>query len=269
MTAEKHQMALTSTTPESARPRRRKPLRVALALLILTLAADGLWAHGSMLVPASRIYQCRFADDPENPANPACAAAVAFTGDNQFLYDWDGILRGDADGQHQVVVPDGELCSAGGAAYAGLDLPRSDWRATVIEPDAQGNFEFVYRTSIPHGTQDMLFFVTREGWDPAQPLTWADLDFVDEPGDDPADPFCALTSVTLSDYPEDPTLPDQVYRMTCPLPERTGRHVIYHVWQVDGSPLAFYGCIDVDFGAPGETVFADGFESGDTSAWSP
>jgi len=37
----------------------------------------------------------------------------------------------------------------------------------------------------------------------------------------------------------------EVYRMVCPLPVRSGRHVIYHVWQRDDSPEAFYACVDV------------------------
>ena len=54
--------------------------------------------------------------------------------------------------------------------------------------------------------------------------------------------------------------------MTCPLPPRSGRHVIFHVWQRDDSPEAFYACVDVEM-ATGGPLFFDGFESGDTSAW--
>ena len=55
--------------------------------------------------------------------------------------------------------------------------------------------------------------------------------------------------------------------MVCPLPPRTGRHVIYHVWQRDDSPEAFYACVDVLLRGGGP-VFADGFESGGLGAWS-
>ena len=154
-----------------------------LATLLCFFAADALLAHGSIQTPASRVYKCRFEDNPENPQDPACAAAVAFAGDPQFLYDWNGIRQGDADGQHQLVVPDGQLCSGGGPDYAGLDLARDDWRATAIEPDGDGNFTFVYHATAPHSTQDMLFYVTRQGWDPTQPLTWQDLDLIDDPDD--------------------------------------------------------------------------------------
>jgi len=254
----------------SSSPRQHFLCPVTLVMILISgFMTQTLLAHGTLLEPQSRIYKCRFEDDPENPSDPACAAAIAFAGDNQFIYDWAGIGQGNAAGQHQLVVPDGELCSGGDSVYAGLDLPRDDWRGTPLVPDAQGNFEFVYWASIPHPTQDMVFFITREGWDPTQPLTWADLDFIDEPGnsEDPVDPFCLLTAVTLVDYPADPMV-DDVYRMTCPLPQRTGRHVIFHVWQRGDSNQAFYGCIDVEFGGASGAIFDDGFESGDTSRWS-
>ena len=218
-----------------------------------------------MYTPASRIYKCRFEDNPEDPQDPACAAAVDFAGSPQFLYDWNAIRQAKADSQHQLVVPDGELCSGGGVEYAGLDLLRDDWRSTTISPRDDGTFEFVYLASAPHSTQDMLFFVTRQGWDPLQPLRWEDLDLIDDPDDpdDPVDPFCHLTSVTLESLPG----VGDVYRMVCPLPARSGRHVIYHVWQRDDSPEAFYACVDVVIDGSG-TIFDSGFETGDTSDWS-
>ncbi len=241
------------------------PAMWILIMAVLALLAETLLAHGSIQTPASRVYKCRFEDNPENPQDPACAAAVAFAGTPQFLYDWTAIRQGDAAGQHQTVVPDGTLCGGGGTDYAGLDLARSDWRATTIEADGDGNFEFIYQATAAHSTQDMLFYVTRQGWDPSLPLTWEDLDLIDEPGNpsDPIDPFCHLTDVTL----ETVAGLGDVYRMVCPLPARSGRHVIYHVWQRDDSPEAFYACVDVLMGG-GDLVFADGVESGDVSAWS-
>ncbi|MEM8962742.1 MAG: lytic polysaccharide monooxygenase auxiliary activity family 9 protein [Acidobacteriota bacterium] len=236
------------------------PKSVLLGCVVMLVCVAFLpstsWGHGTMLIPESRVHLCRFADNPEDPMDPACAAAVQWAGgDPQFLYDWAGIRQGDADGNHQQVVPDGQLCSGGGVEYGGLDLPRSDWRTTAIAPDGSGNFEFIYRASAPHETRDMIFFVTRDGWDPEQPLAWQDLDS-----------FCHITDVTLEPYPQDPSV-NGVYRMTCPLPSRAGRHLIYNVWQRSDSPEAFYACIDVVF-QPTGAIFADGFESGDTALWS-
>lgn len=237
----------------------------SLALVLCLFLAESILAHGQISTPASRVFKCRFEDNPENPAHPACAAAVAFAGSPQFLYDWAGIRQANANGQHQLVIPDGELCSGGGPEYAALDLVRDDWSATHIEPDGNGNFEFVYFASAPHSTQDMIFYITPEGWDPNQPLTWETLDFIDEPGNpnDPVDPFCHLTEVTLE------TLPGlgEGYRMVCPLPLRNGRHVIFHVWQRDDSPEAFYGCVDVLMGER-NVLFESDFETGDASEWS-
>ncbi len=235
---------------------------VALGCLVLT---ETVWAHGTMVTPESRIFKCRFQDNPEDPQDPACAAAVAFAGNPQFLYDWNAVRQAEANGQHQLVVPDGELCSGGGSDYAGLDLPRDDWRTTTINPRSDGAFEFVYFATAPHSSQDMLFFITREGWDPLQPVTWEDLDLIDEPGNpnDLVDPFCHLTSVTLEPIPG----VGDGYRMVCPLPARSGRHFIFHVWQRDDSPEAFYACIDVEMGE-GSGIFESGFETGDTSEWS-
>lgn len=257
---------MTTRLASKIGPRRSTALAVSMvAVALAPMAVDVVLAHGSMHTPPSRVYTCRFSDNPENPQIPACAAAVAHAGGSQFLYDWNAIRQGDAAGQHQLVVPDGQLCSGGGAEYSGLDLPRDDWRATPLESDASGNFEFIYLATAPHSTEDMLFFVTPEGWDPTEPLTWGDLDFIDEPGNpaDPVDPFCRLTSATLESLDG----VGDVYRMTCPLPQRTGRHLIYHVWQRDDSPEAFYACIDVLMFGDGR-IFGDGFESGDLLRWS-
>ncbi|MEM6795825.1 MAG: lytic polysaccharide monooxygenase auxiliary activity family 9 protein [Acidobacteriota bacterium] len=237
--------------------------RVAVGSLVLAsipLIPQPALAHGTLHTPPSRVLLCRFADSPENPQDPACAAAVADSGSPQFLYDWAGIRQGDADGQHQAVVPDGELCSGGGPEYRGLDLVRDDWRRTAVAPEADGTFEFIYLASAPHATRDMLFYITPDGWDSGQPLTWQDLDA--DPGSPGVQPFCHLTSATLESLPE----VGDVYRMRCPLPARSGRHTIYHVWQRSDSPEAFYACVDVVMEAPG-WVFGDDFESG-LEGWS-
>ncbi|HCT8843364.1 TPA: chitin-binding protein CbpD, partial [Pseudomonas aeruginosa] len=146
------------------------------------------------------------------------------------LYDWNGVNQGNANGNHQAVVPDGQLCGAGKALFKGLNLARSDWPSTAIAPDASGNFQFVYKASAPHATRYFDFYITKDGYNPEKPLAWSDLE--------PA-PFCSITSVKLE---------NGTYRMNCPLPQgKTGKHVIYNVWQRSDSPEAFYACIDVSF----------------------
>ncbi len=201
--------------------------RAALALAILgSVAASGTaFAHGTLSKPSSRVYSC-YQGNPENPTNPACAAAKAIGGAQPF-YDWAGINQAAANGNHQAVVPDGELCSGGNSKYRGLDLNRSDWQTTPIRGDARGRYTFEYKAPAPHATRDWKFYVTREGWQPGSPLRWADLE-----------EFCTLGNVPLS---------GDVYRLDCPLPKRTGQHVIYNTWQRSDSAEAFYTCADVRF----------------------
>ncbi|GGZ06717.1 lytic polysaccharide monooxygenase [Streptomyces poonensis] len=214
---------------------------VGLTPLALTaLAAAPASAHGSMGDPVSRVSQC-FAEGPENPRSAACKAAVA-AGGTQALYDWNGVRIGDVGGRHQEVIPDGELCSAGNDAFKGLDLARADWPATSV---SSGSYTFKYRVTAQHkGT--FKVYLTKEGYDPAQPLTWDDLDL--------SSPVATAT---------DPVASNGFYTFSGTLPERSGKHLLYAVWQRSDSPEAFYSCSDVSFGGDSAT---GGSNSGSTSS---
>ncbi len=205
-------------------------LVAGMATIVLLGIPNPGYGHGSMLIPESRIHYCRFGGNPENHADPACKAAIELGG-TQPIYDWNGVRQGDADSRHREIIPDGQLCSGGNATFRGLDLPRADWRATAIAADSNGRFEFIYQSTAPHATKDMIFYITRDGWDPTQPLGFNDVD-----------EFCRLGSVPLNRFDG-----KNVYRMSCDLPPRTGRHTIFHIWQRSDSPEAFYSCSDVVF----------------------
>jgi chitin-binding protein len=224
---------------------------LGLAPLALTaLSAAPAAAHGSMGDPVSRVAQC-YAEGPESPRSAACEAAVAAAG-TQALYDWNGIRIGDAAGRHQELIPDGRLCSANSEQFKGLDLARADWPATSV---SGGSYTFKYRVTAPHrGT--FKVYLTKAGYDPAKPLAWGDLDL--------ANPVATAT---------DPAASGGFYTFSGTLPDRSGRHVLYAVWQRSDSPEAFYSCSDVDFGgdrapaepapsasAPSEEQIEDGTE---------
>ncbi|WP_371658890.1 lytic polysaccharide monooxygenase [Streptomyces sp. NBC_00280] len=219
--------------------------RAAAAIITVTLAAPlalsatPASAHGSMGDPVSRVAQC-YAEGPESPASAACRAAVA-AGGTQALYDWNGIRIGDAGGRHQALVPDGELCSAGNDEFKGLDLARADWPATVVRG---GSYTFRYRVTAPHrGTFEV--YLTKPGHDPAQPLSWADLDL--------EHPVATAT---------DPVAAGGFYTFSGTLPQRSGRHLLYAIWQRSDSPEAFYSCSDVTFGAGAGAGAGGGAEEG-------
>jgi chitin-binding protein len=210
-------------------PARRKAaavVAVGLAPFALTaVAAASASAHGSMGDPVSRVSQC-YAEGPESPRSHACRAAVA-AGGTQALYDWNGIRIGDANGRHQALIPDGRLCSANNDEFKGLDLARADWPATSV---SSGSYTFRYRVTAPHKGAFKVY-LTKPGYDPTQPLAWDDLDL--------SNPVATAT---------DPVAAGGFYTFSGTLPERSGRQLLYAVWQRSDSPEAFYSCSDVTFG---------------------
>ncbi|MBD9735546.1 lytic polysaccharide monooxygenase [Streptomyces sp. H28] len=227
-------------------PARRKAVVAVVGIVPLALAglsAAPASAHGSMGDPVSRVAQC-YAEGPESPKSDACKAAVA-AGGTQALYDWNGIRIGDAGGRHQELIPDGKLCSAGDPAFKGLDLARADWPATGV---SSGSYTFKYRVTAPHkGT--FKVYITKPGYDPSKPLAWGDLDL--------ANPVATST---------DPAASGGFYTFSGTLPERSGKQLLYAVWQRSDSPEAFYSCSDVTFGGSGGAGEAGGGGTGGESA---
>ncbi|WP_329069778.1 lytic polysaccharide monooxygenase auxiliary activity family 9 protein [Streptomyces sp. NBC_01429] len=193
-------------------------------LALAGLAATPAAAHGSMTDPVSRVAAC-FAEGPESPQSAACKAAVAASG-TQAFYDWNEVNIADAAGNHRQIIPDGKLCSAGRDKYKGLDLARGDWPSSAM---TSGNRTFRYKATAPHKGSFELY-VTKDGYDPATPLKWSDLE---------EKPFLTVA---------DPKLEDGAYVFNGVVPNKSGRHLIYSVWQRSDSPEAFYTCSDVVFG---------------------
>jgi predicted carbohydrate-binding protein with CBM5 and CBM33 domain len=216
---------------ETIRMSRRTAYRTALAatagapLLLTVWAAGPAWAHGAPTDPVSRVYAC--SPDGEQAGTAACRAAVAANG-TPFTA-WDNLRRANVNGRDRQTVPDGELCSGGLPAYRGLDLARTDWPSTRLTPGAAMTMKYV--STIPH-TGTFKLYLTEQGYDPAQPLTWSDL---------PSRPFAEI---------KDPALTDGAYRIRATLPsDRTGRHVLYTIWQNSSTPDTYYSCSDVVFPA--------------------
>lgn len=205
----------------------------AAAVTIGVLTPATASAHGALSAPVSRILAC-YAEGPEHPVSQICKDFVADSG-TQPLYDWNEVNIPDADGQSRSVIPDGHLCSANRDKYRALDWARTDWPAT---PVPAGRLNVGFRVTAPHKGV-MTLYITKEGYDPTQPLKWSDLD--DTP---------------IATYATDSSAPSGYYNFTADLPARTGRQLIYQVWQRTDSPEAFYGCADVVFGQTGTTAGA-------------
>lgn len=206
----------------------RTLMALAVAGVASLLVGAPAHAHGAPTSPVSRAAACG-AEAGETARSDACRAAVAASG-QRAVAQWDNLRLPNVAGRDREVVPDGKLCSGGIDTYRGLDLARKDWPATRLTAGA--DYTFTYRGTIPHkGT--FRLYVTKEGFDPGQPLSWSDLE---------QEPFLAVP---------DPTFRTGSYRFTGGLPQgRSGRHVIYTIWQNSDTPDTYYSCSDVDFGAP-------------------
>ncbi|MFD8480610.1 lytic polysaccharide monooxygenase [Kitasatospora sp. NPDC059673] len=197
------------------------------ALVATTFAAGTAGAHGAMFGPASRVAAC-YAEGPETPKSQVCKDLVADSG-TQPLYDWNEVNIANANGQAQQIIPDGHLCSANRDKYRTLDWARTDWPATSVTAGAK---TFNFRVTAPHQGV-MTLYLTNNSYSPTQPLKWSNLDL--------ANPIATFASPRTSD--------NGYYNVNVNLPQRTGRQIVYMVWQRTDSPEAFFGCSDVDFGS--------------------
>jgi predicted carbohydrate-binding protein with CBM5 and CBM33 domain len=200
----------------------------AVALLPATPAL----AHGTPVSPISRTAACALGAQESGSA--ACKAARAATGRPFGLFD--NLRLPNVNGRDAEFIPDGSLCSGDLPEFRGLDLPRADWPATKVT--AGTTLSIRYAGSIPHeGT--FRVYLTRQGFDPTEPLGWDDL--------------AAKPILTV----QDPPLRDGAYRMSAKLPkDRSGRHVLYTVWQTSSTPDTYYSCSDLQVKAPAVAVAA-------------
>lgn len=205
---------------------RRTGAAVAAALtpfLLTVFAAAPAQAHGAPTDPVSRVFAC--SPDGASTGTAACRAAVAANG-SPFTA-WDNLRVANVNGRDRQTIPDGQLCSGGLPAYKGLDLARSDWPATRLSPGA--TLTMKYASTIPH-TGTFRMYLTEPGYDPSKPLRWSDL---------PEQPFAQV---------KDPALTNGAYRIRMTLPkDRTGRQVLYTIWQNSSTADTYYSCSDVVF----------------------
>lgn len=231
---------------ERTRTRNLLAAGVALGALAVgysvVIAPEPAQAHGAFTYPASRTYAC-FQDATNGssggalaPTNPACVDALAEGGDYAY-WNWFGNLISNSDGRHREFVADGELCGPT-PQFSAFNAARDDWPSTTLE--AGTTVEFLHNAWAPH-PGSFFTYVTEPGWDPNQPLTWDDLELIDTA----VNPPLRSGGEAGAEYYWDVDLPD-----------RSGRHVIYSVWERSDSPEAFYNCSDVVFegdGDPGPT----------------
>lgn len=201
-----------------------KACGVSAVVIGSLLVASQAFAHGYVSSPKSRVLQCK-ENGIENPSAPACIAAKA--AGSGGLYTIQEVAVGGVRDNHEYFIPDGRLCSAGRSNLFGMDLARTDWPATNV---SAGPLQFVWTNTAAHKTMYFRYYITREGYNFAQPLRWSDLELIYDSGKEPA---------------------EAISRHTVPMPQRTGRHIVYSIWQRDwelDAAEGFYQCVDVNYG---------------------
>lgn len=194
------------------------------AWTMLLCVSTNVTAHGYISSPKSRVLICK-ENDPANPTLPACIAARD-VGNIGFYSPQQVQIYGAMD-NHQQLIPNGKLCSAGRPEFAGLDLVRSDWTTTLV---TAGTKEFVWTNTAMKKTLYIRYYITKAGFNPATTqLKWSDLELIHDSG---------------------PAGLERESRHLVNLPHRTGKHIVYGIWQrnweIDAAE-AFYQCVDVEF----------------------
>jgi lytic cellulose monooxygenase (C4-dehydrogenating) len=215
-------------TTSGALVRRRGVLALAIsALLCLFVLTPTASAHGTIINPSTRAYQCwkDWGHQHVNPAmqqqDPMCYQAFQANADT--MWNWMSALRDGLGGNFQGATPDGQLCSNGLARNNSLNTV-GQWKATNIS----NNFTMQLYDQASHGADFFRVYVSKQGFNPTtQRLGWGNLDFIMQTGRyAPAQNISF--NVQTSGY--------------------TGRHIIFTIWQASHLDQAYMWCSDVNFG---------------------
>lgn len=191
--------------------------------------------HGYVLTPRSRAVEANESRGKHGiPANfPEPQSLEQPKGFPAVTYQYKG--------KTQRPPADGQLMSAGLAPYAVLDEPtRPDgtpWPAMAVTPG--GTVQMSWWLTARHKTELWHYYITRDGWDQSKPLTRAMLE-----------PLATIhwhQDKATADWMA--PFPINSVKQWLKLPEgKRGRHIIYCVWDVADTAMAFYQGVDVDFG---------------------
>ena len=219
-------MRIRSTSGSTAR-------RGVIALVIGVLACafvvtPSASAHGTIVGPATRAYQCwqSWGSQHTNPAmqqqDPMCYQAFQANADT--MWNWMSALRDGLRGNFQGATPDGTLCSNNLARNNALNNP-GNWRTTNVG----ASFSMKLYDQASHGADYFKVYISKNGFDPkTQRLGWGNLDLVTQTGR-----YAPAKEITFN------VQTSGAYR---------GHHVVFTIWQASHLDQAYMWCSDVNFG---------------------
>lgn len=122
---------------------------------------------------------------------------------------------------------DETIAAAGSPRWAELNQQTpTRWHKVEMQP---GNNTFNWHFTANHITNDWRYFITKQNWNPAQPLTRDSFDL---------NPFCS--------YSGNFQHPAFDISHSCVVPNRSGYQIILGVWDVGDTSASFYNVIDIN-----------------------
>jgi chitin-binding protein len=203
-----------------------------VALVISAMTCLFIWtptasAHGTIVSPATRAYQCwqSWGSNHTNPAmqqqDPMCWQA--FQANPDTMWNWMSALRDGLGGNFQGSTPDGQLCSNGLSRNNSLNNP-GRWRTTSVG----SNFTMRLYDQASHGADFFRVYVSKNGFDPTtQRLGWGNLDFIMQTGK-----YAPAQNISFN-------VNTSGYR---------GHHIVFTIWQASHLDQTYMWCSDVNFG---------------------
>ncbi|NWD66292.1 lytic polysaccharide monooxygenase [Pseudomonas gingeri] len=206
----------------------------SLAVIATLVASQHVAAHGYLNDPPSRAFAC------QKGLNNDCG---------QAQYEPQSVGE-TAKGFPATGVADGKIASGAIALFAPMDIQSaSRWYKTEIT-DRAINFDWYYRATHPASKYE--YFITRNGWNPNQPLARASFDLT---------PFCSVDAGGRlpTDQPQGSDGPARE-KHPCEIPaDKNGYHVILGMWTVADTGGAFHNVVDVNIVA--EEQAPDGWKT--------
>ncbi|MEU2430430.1 MULTISPECIES: lytic polysaccharide monooxygenase [unclassified Streptomyces] len=191
----------------------------------ISAAVVGLAVAGTSLLATGSASSHGYTDAPLSRQKVCANGTVTNCGD--IIYEPQSVEG--LKGFPAAGPADGSICSAGISRFSQLDDPRGgSWPTTKVTSGA--NYTFRWTFTANHRTTDFKYYVTKNGWNPSQPLTRAALD---------PQPFLTI--------PYNGQQPPMSLSHSGTLPSKSGRHLILAVWTVHDTANAFYACSDVQF----------------------
>ncbi|MEV4629891.1 lytic polysaccharide monooxygenase [Micromonospora sp. NPDC049523] len=212
-----------------SRPAARQSLRALVLLLAMVVGtlpwAGAAQAHGTIVNPASRAYQCwkTWGSQHTNPAmqqqDPMCWRA--FQANPDTMWNWMSALRDGLAGQYQARTPDGQLCSNALSRNDTLNQPGA-WKSTTVGR----SFTVQMYDQASHGADYFRVYVTKQGFNPStQSVGWGNLDLI----------------TTTGRY-----APAQNISFNVSVSGRTGNHVLFVIWKASHMDQTYMWCSDIN-----------------------